>query len=90
MERHCVLCHASELSVFRRRGAPVDVDLDSYEAMVGRRASGEQVAFAVGAALGRGSMPPAGTTPSVPPVPEQARLRFEAWLYQGMPYEAFP
>ena len=73
LEQSCTSCHAADREGAGRNGAPLNVNLDTYENTVesGLRAN---------VRIQAGTMPP-GTGG----IPAEERALFQSWIDQGMP-----
>jgi uncharacterized membrane protein len=72
LDENCIRCHASDKSGPERNGAPLSVNLDTYE---GASASSE----AANVRVQSGSMPPIG------PLDSADRELFQQWVEDGAP-----
>jgi len=71
LDNNCVLCHDSEKQGAERNGAPLDVNLDTYENAVA-------VAERANIQIQAGTMPPTGGLPT------ELRALFQQWIDQGL------
>ena len=72
LELYCTGCHSSQLSGAARNGAPLSVNLDTYEASA---ANAERANLRIQS----GSMPPGGS------VPDADKAVFQLWVSEGAP-----
>ena len=72
LDSHCILCHASDKQGLERNGAPVQVNLDSYENVT-------PFAQNANARIQSGTMPPTGG------IPLEERTLFQGWIDQSLP-----
>jgi uncharacterized membrane protein len=70
LDNNCILCHDSEKQGAERNGAPLDVNLDTYENVI-------DVAERANTQIQAGNMPPTGG------LPDNLRDLFQQWIDQG-------
>ena len=71
LDNNCIRCHDSDKQGAERNGAPLDVNLDTYENAVA-------VAERANTQIQAGNMPPAGG------LPNDLRDLFQQWVNQGL------
>ncbi len=71
LNNNCVECHASNKEGAERNGAPIDVNLDTYENVI-------EVAERANIQIQAGTMPPTGG------LQLELRALFQQWINQGL------